>query len=127
MLAGIGVDIVAVERLRRILDGPAGEKFVQTVFAENETASSSDSVVHYATRFAIKEAVLKCFHVPLGEHGDFRAIEVCNDAAGAPQVSLHGRFEHLAAERGAVEVQVSVAYEDAYVIAVAALTSSGER
>ena len=56
---GLGVDIVEIARMRRILERTPS--FREKVFSEEERAyceSTANPEVHYATRFAAKEAVL---------------------------------------------------------------------
>lgn len=96
-ILGIGVDVVDVERMKKVLD-EQGEKFIQKIFTENETTYCSEKQFpqeHYAARFAAKEAVSKA--VKTGWSGTFRwkDVEVMNDAAGAPQVYLHNETADL--------------------------------
>ena len=69
---GLGVDIVEIARMRRILERTPS--FREKVFSEEERSyceSTANPEVHYATRFAAKEAVLKA----AGETGAIMTIE----------------------------------------------------
>ena len=63
---GLGVDIVEIARMRKIIDrSPA---FVEKVYSAAERAycdSHAHPEVHYATRFAAKEALAKALGVKL--------------------------------------------------------------
>lgn len=121
---GVGVDIVRIERVRRILDGPGAEGFIDAVFTDREILTGrqyADAAVYYATRLAIKEAVFKCFHVGFADGDSFRDIEVHADTVGAPSVTISGRFHHLMAQRRANAPEISVSIEDEYVVAMAVL------
>lgn len=121
---GVGVDLLAIERIRAILDGPARDGFVSSTFTDEEALAAqrdADPAVAFATRFAIKEAVFKCFHVTFADLDRFRHIEVHEDRAGAPYVTLSGRFQALLAERDATPPSVSVSFDDGYVVALAVL------
>ena len=58
---GIGVDIVDIRKLRKILKGKAGRKFVSNTFTgrEIECAKGGMNIYKLATSFAAKEAVFK--------------------------------------------------------------------
>lgn len=124
---GVGVDLLRIARVRSILDGAAGDGFVAATFTEEEVLDArrdGDPAVAFATRFAIKEAVFKCFHVTFAEGDRLRDIEVRTDRVGAPYVTLSGRFAALLAERGATAPSVSVSFEDEHVVAIAVLSSA---
>ena len=124
-ILGVGVDLLRIARVRSILDGPAGDGFVAAAFTEEEVVEArgdGDPTVAFATRFAIKEAVFKCFHVAFTEGDRLRDIEVHADRVGAPYVTLSGRFAALVAERHATAPSVSVSFEDEHVVAIAVLS-----
>ena len=61
MIVGIGVDIVKVDRIRRLM-GRHGERFLRRIFTEEEIAycrRCTHPEQRFATRFAAKEAALK--------------------------------------------------------------------
>jgi holo-[acyl-carrier protein] synthase len=119
MVIGVGTDILGIERLHDILDEGKGG-FVDKVFTEKERAQaeeSGDALSYFATRFAGKEAVFKCFNI----HGDVRLseIEIIDGETGQPHVTLLGRFLEIAREKGVRDVLVSLSYENDYAIAFA--------
>ena len=74
---GLGVDIVEIARMRKIIErSPA---FVEKVYSAAERAycdSHAHPEVHYATRFAAKEAVLKALGTGLSEGIGWLDVEV---------------------------------------------------
>ena len=122
---GLGVDIVEIDRMKRALD--RSPRFRFRVFSEGEREycdSTSRPEVHYALRFAAKEAVLKALGT--GFTGmRFCDVEVVRDPRGKPSPLLHGRAAEVAAERGILEWHLSLSYTHATAVAsVVAVTEA---
>ncbi|MDR2716065.1 MAG: holo-ACP synthase [Coriobacteriaceae bacterium] len=131
---GLGVDIVEISRMKRIL--ARTPRFAGKVFSEDERAYCETKVtpeVHYATRFAAKEAVLKALGTGFSGGIGVRDIEVGRNTKGRPYVVLRGRAKELADTYGVLEVPLSLSYthRDAIACAMAitaeSLKSSQER
>lgn len=123
---GLGVDIVEIDRMARALE--RSPRFRFRVFSEGERAycdSTSRPEVHYALRFAAKEAVLKALGT--GFSGmRFCDVEVVRDPRGKPSPLLHGRAAEVAHERGIIEWHLSLSYTHATAVAsVVAVTQGG--
>lgn len=61
MIVGIGIDLVEVPRMQRIL-GRWGHRFLARVYTPEEIAycqARALPAMHYAARFAAKEAAMK--------------------------------------------------------------------
>ena len=102
---GLGVDIVEIARVRRILERTPS--FRERVFSEEERAycdAAANPEVHYATRFAAKEAVVKALGTGFTRGIGVRDIEVRRNAKGRPYVVLSGRAKEVAAEQGVREL-----------------------
>ena len=86
---GIGVDVVETARIEASL-AKFGDRFLHRVFVEGEIAYCSAMArpaLHYAARFAAKEAVSKALGT--GLHGiSWRDVEVLPDRRGKPLVFL---------------------------------------
>ncbi|HZH14906.1 MAG TPA: 4'-phosphopantetheinyl transferase superfamily protein, partial [Archangium sp.] len=68
-ILGLGMDICAVARIQRILDGPRAERFLERVYTQAERAlcgARADAASAYAARFAAKEALVKALGAPPG-------------------------------------------------------------
>jgi holo-[acyl-carrier protein] synthase len=74
--------------------------------------------IHYALRFAAKEAVLKALGT--GFSGmQFTDVEVVRDAGGRPAPRLSGRAKAVAEELGVVELHLSLSYTHTTAVASA--------
>ncbi len=99
MIVGIGIDLCDVERIRRLLERDR-ERFVRRVFLEGECSYCDGRrrpAIHYAARFAAKEAFLKA--VGTGWRLGWRQVEVVRDASGRPELRLSGAAAEVAARR----------------------------
>jgi holo-[acyl-carrier protein] synthase len=101
-VVGLGMDVCSVDRMRKLLAGPRGERFVQRVFTEAEQSlcrGRADAASAYAARFAAKEALMKALGAPAGLR--WRDIEVTRTSNGAPGLALAGVAQAALEERGA--------------------------
>ena len=99
-MIGIGIDLVDVQRFRKVLK--RREKIGARLFTDNELSychAAIDPTERMAVRFAAKEAVMKALGVGLGGVR-FREIEVIKDPSGRPSLTLHGNAAQLAADTG---------------------------
>lgn len=109
-VAGLGVDIVEIERMRAILARTPG--FRTRVYSEQEQAyceGKSHPEVHYALFFAAKEAVLKALGTGFAGMA-VTDVEVDHDRFGRPLVVLHGHAREVADEQGIVDIYLSLSY-----------------
>lgn len=126
MIVGIGVDIVEVDRIRRIV-ARHGERFVRRVFTDQEVAycrRCAHPEQRFATRFAAKEAVLKALGVGWRKGTSFRDVEVRTNELGAPTVELSGRSLQIGRDLGVRRMLVSLSHGKVY--AVAQVVAEGE-
>ena len=120
-ITGLGVDIVEIARMRDALGRRPRMK--ERLFSDEERAyceSRNKPEIHYAMRFAAKEAVLKALGT--GFSGmRFRDVEVVRDERGKPTPRLTGRAAEVAEAAGVVEVHLSLSFthENAVASAVA--------
>src|SRR3990172_5395632 len=112
-VTGIGIDIIEVGRLERALRRrPA---LALRLFPPAERAYCErmrHSAMHYAARFAAKEAVAKALGRPLR----WQEVEIKRAPSGQPSVQFAGQARQLT--RGA-RVLVSMSHTDSYAVAVA--------
>lgn len=129
MSVGLGVDIVEIERMRRILDRTPS--FAHKVFTEAEQAycnRKASPATHYAARFAAKEAVCKALGTGILASGiGLQDVEVTLDSRGKPQVALHGAAAEIAQEQGVLDVPLSLSYtHDVAVANAVAITKASQ-
>ena len=119
MITGLGVDIVEIERMREALE--RRPKMKERLFSAEERAycdKRSRPEVHYALRFAAKEAVLKALGT--GFSGmRFTDVEVVRELSGRPVPRLSGKAAERAAELGIVEMHLSLSFTHSTAVASA--------
>ena len=116
---GIGIDVVEVARIEDAI-GRHGEPFLQRIFTAGEREyceSRKHPALHYAARFAAKEAAVKALGTGIGAHASLRDLEVVRDAAGAPGLQLGGAAAAYAREHGITGILVSLTHARAYAAA----------
>jgi holo-[acyl-carrier protein] synthase len=119
MIKGLGVDIVEIGRMRDALERHPRMK--ERIFSADERAycdKRNKPEVHYALRFAAKEAVLKALGTGFAGMS-FQDVEVVRDAGGRPSPRLHGRAAAVAEELGVVEMHLSLSYTHTTAVASA--------
>jgi holo-[acyl-carrier protein] synthase len=66
--------------------------------------------LHFAARFAAKEAISKAFGTGIGHQLGWKDMEIRKRDSGEPYTVLHGKGAELAKTRGVVEVFVSLSH-----------------
>ncbi len=109
-IAGIGVDLVDVERVRMML--LRHPTFAPRVFTPEEIAyceGRADPAASYAARWAAREACRKALGGVRGMR--WHEVRVDRSPAGAPALSLSGNTAARAAALGVTEVKVALTHE----------------
>lgn len=111
MVAGVGVDMVRIERMEKSL---CSEAFWQRVFGEEErafleTLAPARRAASAAANFAAKEAFLKACGKGLGGFS-LADIQVLRAESGAPYYALRGAAAAWLAEKG-LHVSLSLSHE----------------
>lgn len=91
MIAGIGTDIIEVERIAASIKKQSG--FKEYVFSQNEIAyceGKTNKYEHYAARLAAKEALGKALGTGWLKGTNINEAEVLNDASGKPYFNFIG-------------------------------------
>ncbi|MHC4479089.1 MAG: holo-ACP synthase [Planctomycetota bacterium] len=124
-----GIDLVDRPRIEQMLEHH-GERFLNRVFtaAEQDYAKANrDTVEKLAGRFAAKEAILKLMGTGWRGKIAWTDIEVVNNAAGQPEVTLSGEVKRLAEKFNIKHISVSITHTANFAIASAvALAQSDE-
>lgn len=123
---GLGIDIVDIERMRQVIGRT--KAFTTRVFSEAEQAyceSKADPAVHYATRFAAKEAVLKALGTGFSEGIGPRDIEVKRNVKGQPRAVLSGRAAEVAKQQGVRSMPISLSFTHKEAVACAMVITQG--
>ena len=111
----VGVDVIEIERVAATL-ARFGDRFLERVFTEGETAYCRGRAPQLAARFAAKEAVMKALGT--GTRGvGWREVEVTRKRTGEPGITLHGRAAERAASLGIDRIAVSLSHSRHYAVA----------
>lgn len=112
-IKGTGLDLVEVARIRTLLE-KHGARFTEKTFTEGEReycGRCADPAMHYAARFAAKEAAAKALGTGLWAEGvDWRDIEVTRAANGKPGMLFHRAAQCHAARLGVSRAHVSLTH-----------------
>ncbi len=122
---GIGIDLVEVERITAAMQ-KHGAPWLEKIFTEKERAycdRQHDPAIHYAARFAAKEAAAKALGSGIGKHAGLQELEVSHNENGAPMMLLHGRAKAFAKERGIAHILISLTHTKAHAAANAVAVS----
>lgn len=121
MIIGIGTDIVEVSRVMDKLKRSEG--FKNKIFAQSEIdycESRAYPAMHYAARWAVKEAYLKASGVKFIGNHHLSCIVTCHDEHGKPYVQLLGKEAESFYSRYQATIHLSIShtkeYATAYVI-----------
>jgi len=116
-----GIDLVDRPRIEEMLKRH-GERFLDRVFTAEEQAyaeANKDTIEKLAGRFAAKEAVLKLMGTGWRGKIAWTDIEIVNNAAGQPEVTVVGEVEKLADKLGIKHISVSITHTANFAIASA--------
>jgi holo-[acyl-carrier protein] synthase len=118
-MAGVGIDLLEIDRLERALE--RRPRLADRLFTDGErayAASRAWPAMHLAARFCAKEAVAKALQL---REWSWQDVEVLGGGDEPPSVQLTGAAGRRAAELGAT-VSVSLTHTRGMAAAVAVLT-----
>ena len=111
MLAGLGTDLMEVDRIAEKINKRSG--FREMVFSKTEIAyceSKTNKFEHYAARFAAKEAFFKALGTGWLEGTHFNEVEITNDKSGKPALVLLGETKKTLSAWGISKILVSLSH-----------------
>jgi holo-[acyl-carrier protein] synthase len=114
MRAGVGIDLIEIDRIERALERRPGLR--DRLFTPAELAYADERARparHLAARFAAKEAVIKALGGPAVSPGQIEVVP-----GVPPEVRLHGQAAE-AAEGRTLSISLSHSRETAAAVAVA--------
>lgn len=92
---GLGNDIIEIERIRESIE-QYKNRFLLRLFTDQERAycmKHKDPVIHFAGRFAAKEAIAKALGTGIGKDVSWQDIEILNSPSGKPIVSFSSNLQ----------------------------------
>jgi holo-[acyl-carrier protein] synthase len=114
-VVGIGVDVVDVDRFVHAAQRTPG--LVPRVLTEQEAQSPRPSSL--AARFAVKEALAKALGAPVGLR--WHDAEVRSEPDGRPVLVTRGSVAQALADRGVVQVHLSLTHDAGVAVAMVVL------
>jgi holo-[acyl-carrier protein] synthase len=120
-----GVDLVGVAKFKEIFQ--RNKDFISDIFTEEERdycLSKKDPYIHFAGRFAAKEACMKALGIGLSGAGidhTFQEIEVTSHSSGKPVISVNGWAAKVAAKKEIIQLTVSISHSSDYAVATVIL------
>ncbi len=122
-VVGVGIDIVAVERIAELI-AHHGDRFVSRCFrirdphsdGSDEEAVGYPSAAFLAGRWAAKEAFLKALGTDV-RGVPYRDIEVDRSASGPVRLVLHGRARDALAKAGGNRIHLAISHEREFAVA----------
>lgn len=116
-VVGIGIDLVSVPRMDRLVS-EGGPAFLDRGWTQSELAEADGDPERLATRWAAKEAVMKCLGLGISDL-DPQDIEITSAESAAPSVALRGPAAERAQSLGVSKLCVSASHECGWAAAIA--------
>ena len=123
MINGIGIDIVKIDRVKKILESYR-DRFLQRILSPGEIGiiSEKNPVSFVAGRFAVKEAIFKAIGKKDGI--SFSDIEILNDVSGKPYINDINKLKNtISSLKGAniIRIHISISHEKEFAAASAVI------
>ena len=117
-IIGLGIDATDIPRIAETIER-YGDRFVHRIFSENEVAYCRRRripAIHFAGRFAAKEAAMKALGTGHSQGVLWRDVEIVR-YGGPPQLQLHGGAGRRFAAIGGRSSLVTITHSDALAFA----------
>lgn len=119
MVLGLGIDLVEVARIGRAIDRQDG--LCERLFCPAEIAycrGKRHPEIHFAARFAAKEAFLKALGTGLRGRMNWLEMEIVPDEMGRPLLELRGECLAVLQRLGGKRTLLSITHQDQAAAAV---------
>jgi len=119
MIVGTGIDIIEVDRIKNSIQ-KYSDRFKKKIFTQKEIDycdSQAEPAKHFAARFSVKEAVLKCFGTGMSGGILWKDIEVDKLESGQPILNLYGKGEKIFDQLNLKQIHISITHDKSYAVA----------
>ncbi len=127
MIIGVGTDIIEISRVKKLMDQPAGAKFVARVLTEEEyelfTERKGRQVEFLAGRFAAKEAVVKAIGCGIGQQVGFQDMNIIPNLHGKPECQLSYAARYRLGYSSDIRIHLSITHNETLASAFAVVES----
>jgi holo-[acyl-carrier protein] synthase len=123
MILGIGNDIIEVVRIKDNIERYK-DRFLNRIFTSNEQnycLSRKEPSLHFAGRFAAKEAIVKALGTGFSSGISWLDVEICHDERGKPLVACSSKLNDLF---NSPHISVSISHCREYATAFAIWTKT---
>ena len=120
MVIGIGIDIVSTERVKHSLER-YGERFIRRIYCPGEIvycSSRKEPHLHYAARFAAKEALVKALGTGFRFGIKHTEIETKLNELGKPDILLYETAAAISRQKEITRISLSLSHNDEQAIAI---------
>ena len=120
MIRSVGLDVIETDRMAASLQR-FGERFRRRVFTEQECRYCDAHIephIHFAARFAAKEATMKALGTGWAHGVEWKQIEVLSGDATPPTLRVTGRAGELC---GSLRIHLSLTHSRSIAAAVVVL------
>ena len=124
-IIGLGLDATEIPRIAALIER-YGERFIRRLFTDGEVAYCNrrrTPAIHFAARFAAKEAGMKALGTGHSQEVLWRDIEVVR-RGGPPQLQFHGGAARRFAAMGARSSLLTITHTEALALAQVLLIGS---
>jgi holo-[acyl-carrier protein] synthase len=123
-IIGLGVDITDIDRIAATIER-YGDRFIHRIFTDGEIAycmRRREPAIHFAGRFASKEAAMKALGTGHTQQVLWRDVEVVR-VSGPPQLRFHGGAARRYHALGAQSSLLTITHSETIAFAEALLLS----
>jgi len=123
MISGMGVDLVEIDRIDKIIVR-WGDRFVKKVFADEEISycrKHALPAMHFAARFAAKEACLKALGIGLGMGVGLKEIWVFRSDKGVPSLIFMDKARMFMEKQAIKDAHLSLTHTRRHAMAMVVL------
>lgn len=121
----VGLDIVEIERIRKICE--RYKNFKERIYSHEELkqlGNKKDIYASLAARFAAKEAFIKAIGGRY-QGWNWKDVEVLYGINGKPEIRLKNKALEVALEKKVKEIKVSLSHTHRYAVAVVVIILVG--
>lgn len=109
----MGIDLAEVERIRKVVSGEGGARFLKRVYTAAEVEYCErfkNKYERYAGRFAAKEAAMKALGTGWSRGVRWVDVEVVRQRGGRPTLALKGEAGKIAERMGVKNIALSITH-----------------
>lgn len=118
MIKGIGIDLIEIHRIEKSME--QNGKFIEKIFTREEISycrSKHRKEIHYAARFAAKEAFFKALGTGWRYGMKWQEIAIANDSLGKPRIRISGKVREYCQQHNLQSIHLSISHTRTHALA----------